>query len=119
MAENAAGAVVGTLSTVDPDVGDSFTYTVDDARFEVVGGQLKLKDGQSLDHEAADQVTVTVTSTDASGAATSQAFTLAVADHNEGPTAIALDNTSVDENAAGAVVGTLATTDPDAGDSFT
>ena len=36
----------------DPDSGDTHTFAVDDARFEVVGGQLKLKAGQSLDFEA-------------------------------------------------------------------
>ena len=31
--ENVLGAVVGTLQTIDEDLFDSFTYTVDDARF--------------------------------------------------------------------------------------
>ncbi len=117
--ENAAGATVGTLSTTDVDDGDSHTYAVDDARFEVVGGELKLKDGVSLDHEAESSVAVEVTTTDASGATYSETFTIAVGDVNEGPSDIALSNTSVDENAAGAVVGTLSTTDVDDGDSHT
>ncbi|MEM7719780.1 MAG: calcium-binding protein, partial [Pseudomonadota bacterium] len=50
--ENDDGAVVGAVSATDPDAGDTVTLTVDDARFEVVGGQLKLKDGESLDYEA-------------------------------------------------------------------
>ena len=37
VAENAAGAVIGSLTTTDPDAGDSHTYTVSDSRFEVVG----------------------------------------------------------------------------------
>ncbi|MEQ9586493.1 MAG: hypothetical protein RJS97_00730, partial [Parvibaculaceae bacterium] len=117
--ENSAGAVVGTLSTTDVDAGDSHTYAVDDARFEVVGGELKLKDGVSLDHEAESSVAVEVTTTDASGATYSETFTIAVGDVNEGPSDISLSNASVDENAAGAVVGTLSTTDVDAGDSHT
>jgi Ca2+-binding RTX toxin-like protein len=117
--ENAAGAIVGTLSTTDVDAGDSHTYAVDDARFEVVGGELKLKDGVSLNHEAADSVDVQVTTTDASGATYSETFSIAVGDVNEGPNDIALSNSSVDENAAGAIVGTLSTTDVDAGDSHT
>jgi VCBS repeat-containing protein len=115
--ENAAGAVVGTLSTTDVDAGDTHSYSVDDARFEVVGGQLKLKDGQSLNHEAEASVAVEVTTTDASGATFSETFSIAVGDVNEGPSDIALSNTSVDENAAGAVVGNLSTTDVDAGDT--
>src|SRR5690606_35983226 len=43
VAENAAGAVIGTLSVTDPDAGDTFTYSVDDDRLEVVEGRLKLK----------------------------------------------------------------------------
>jgi hypothetical protein len=38
IAENAVGAVVGMLSTVDPNAGDKHTYTVSDNRFEVVNG---------------------------------------------------------------------------------
>ncbi|MCV6602557.1 MAG: cadherin-like domain-containing protein, partial [Cohaesibacter sp.] len=63
VAENAAGAVVGTLTTTDQDSGDSHSYTVSDNRFEVKDDgngnmQLKLKDGVSLDHEAASSVSV-------------------------------------------------------------
>eukprot|EP00435_Cladocopium_sp_Y103_P077792 s1_g1531.t1 len=117
--ENAAGAVVGSLSTTDVDDGDTHSYSVDDARFEVVGGDLKLKDGVSLNHEAESSVAVEVTTTDASGATYSETFNIAVGDVNEGPSDISLSNTSVDENAAGAVVGSLSTTDVDDGDSHT
>ncbi len=119
VAENAAGAVVGALSVTDPDAGDSHTYTVSDDRFEVVDGQLKLKDGVALDHEEADSISVDVTATDAGGLSRTESFDIAVGDVNEVATDIALDNASVAENAAGAVVGTLSVTDPDAGDSHT
>src|SRR6185295_2608952 len=112
-----AGAVVGTLSTVDPDAGDGHSYTVSDDRFEVVGGELKLKAGVALDHEAEPSVTVQVTSTDADGFSVSENFTITVANVNETPTDIALSNATVAENSAGAVVGTLSTVDPDADDS--
>ena len=62
IAENAAGAVVGTLTSVDADAGDQFSYEVSDGRFEVVDGQLKLKDGMSLDHESEPSVSISVTS---------------------------------------------------------
>ncbi|MEQ9642146.1 MAG: hypothetical protein RIM84_19130 [Alphaproteobacteria bacterium] len=117
--ENVDGGIVGTLSTTDPDAGDSFAYTVDDPRFEVVDGQLALRDGQSLDAETESTIDITVTSTDSGGTSTQQTFTISVADLNEGPTSIDLDNASISENAAGGIVGTLSTTDPDAGDSFT
>ncbi|MFN3259691.1 MAG: hypothetical protein ACE37J_03940, partial [Pikeienuella sp.] len=117
--ENAAGAVIGTVTVADPDAGDSHTLSVSDARFEIVGGQLKLKDGVSLDHEAEPTVSVTVTATDSGGLSKAQSFDIAVADLNEGPTAVSLSATDVDENAAGAVIGTVTVADPDDGDAHT
>jgi len=115
--ENAEGATVGSLTTTDVDAGDTATYAVSDDRFEVVDGDLKLKDGVSLNHEEADSVSVTVTATDSGGLTTSETFEISVGDVNEAPTDIALDNLSVDENAEGATVGSLTTTDVDAGDT--
>ncbi|MEM9440751.1 MAG: LamG-like jellyroll fold domain-containing protein [Pseudomonadota bacterium] len=89
LAENAAGATVGTLSTRDADAGDAHGYTVSDARFEVVGGALKLKDGIALDHEAEAEVTLEITATDRAGASTTETVTLDVTDVNEGPKDIA------------------------------
>ena len=117
--ENNAGAAIGNLAATDPNGDTAFTYAVDDARFEVIDGQLKLVDGVSLDHEAAAAVTVNVTVADAGGLTFTQAFNVTVNDVNEAPTAIALDNASVDENAAGAVIGNLTTTDPDGDTAFT
>ena len=85
VAENAAGAVIGTLSVSDVDANDSATYSVSDARFEVVNGQLKLKDGVSLNYEAAHSVDVTVTATDSGKLSTQQTFTIQVGDVNEAP----------------------------------
>ncbi|MCV6600419.1 MAG: cadherin domain-containing protein, partial [Cohaesibacter sp.] len=123
VAENAAGAVVGTLTTTDPDSKDSHSYTVSDNRFEVKDDgngnmQLKLKDGQSLDREAeSGSVTVSVTTNDGNGGSYSENVTVTISNVNEAPTDIAISGTTVAENAAGAVVGTLTTTDPDSGDS--
>ncbi|MBL6456754.1 cadherin repeat domain-containing protein [Belnapia sp. T6] len=118
LAENAAGAVIGTLAVSDPDAGDLHRLTVSDDRFEVVGNALKLRDGIALDYEAAKTVTVTVTATDRGGLALSQDFRIAVQDANEAPTDITLSATSIRENAAGAVLGSLRAFDPDTRDSF-
>jgi hypothetical protein len=116
--ENTAGALIGSLSVDDPDAGDSHTFSVDDDRFEIADGQLKLKDGIALDHETEDQVDVTVTATDSGGLAVSETFTLAVADVNEAPTDILL-GTDVDENAAnGTLVKVAVAIDPDDNESF-
>jgi hypothetical protein len=115
--ENAAGAVIGTLSTTDPDAGNTHSYSVSDNRFEVVNGQLKLKSGVSLDFEGANSVALKITTTDQGGLSYSENFSVTVKDVNEAPTDIALSNLSVDENASGALVGTLSTTDPDVGNT--
>ncbi|MEM6474203.1 MAG: Ig domain family protein, partial [Planctomycetota bacterium] len=117
VAENDAGATVGTLSSFDPDAGDSVIYTVSDDRFEVVEGELRLAEGVELNHEEAASIEVTVTATDSAGASTEETFEINVADVNEGPSDLALDGNTLAENDAGATVGTLSSFDPDAGDS--
>ena len=119
VAENAAGAVIGNLGVTDPDAGDTHSWSVNDARFEVVGTQLKLKAGQSLNFESEPTVNLTITATDLGGAGFSynEPFVIAVSNVNEAPNDITLDNLNVAENAAGAVIGNLGVTDPDAGDT--
>jgi len=119
IAENTAGAIIGTLTTIDPNAGDSFTYTVSDSRFEVVGSTLKLKAGIALDYEVTRALNLTVTARDQGGLTKAQSFGLAVTDVNEAPTALKLAAATVAENAAGASIGTLSTIDPDAGNTFT
>uniref|UniRef100_UPI0028AA728A beta strand repeat-containing protein n=1 Tax=Rhizobium sp. TaxID=391 RepID=UPI0028AA728A len=98
--ENKFGATIGHLTTTDKDVGDTHTYTVSDDRFEVVNGDLKLKQGVSLDYETAHTVTVSVTSTDSGNLTTSQDFTIQVGDVNEAPTGVTFGSVvnSIDEN---------------------
>src|SRR5262249_965086 len=115
LVENVAGAVIGALSAVDPDAGDTHTFGVSHTRFEVVNGQLKLKDGISIDFESEPTLNVVVTATDSAGHAVQETFTLSVGDVNEAQTALSLDHNQILENAAGAVVGTLTVVDPDAG----
>ena len=118
--ENGDGVVVGDLTTTDVDAGDTHTYTLsgdDAASFEVVDGQLKLKAGVSADYETQSTYAVTVTTTDGLGSTFAQSFSVTINDVNEAPTAITLSASAIDENAAGAVVGTLTTTDVDAGDT--
>lgn len=63
---------IGTLNVVDPDIAGfadgSYSYSVSDSRFEVVGNVLRLKQGAALDYEAASSVTLTVIATDMSSA---------------------------------------------------
>ena len=102
------GIIVGILSTVDQDTNDTYTYALsgDDAdKFEVVEGQLKLKDGVAADYETQSTYSVTVTSTDSGGETAAQTFTLNVV------TTINLTSYSFAENTAGVLIGDLSVTD--------
>jgi hypothetical protein len=85
---NAAGAVVGTLSTDDPDAGDTFTYSffsglghTDNSSFEIVGNELRIKG--VADFETKASYTVRVRSTDSASNTTEKTFTVTVTDVNE------------------------------------
>ncbi len=122
IAENpSAGTVVGTLSVSDPDVGDTFTFSLsgDDASsFQVDGAELQ--SAEVFDFEAQPSYSVTITATDEGGLTISDDFTITVIDENESPVAVALDNTTILENrSTGTLVGKLTATDPDVGDTFT
>ena len=122
---NAANATVGTLSTTDVDAGDTFTYTLvsgtgdtDNASFSISGDALQLT--PSADYETKNSYAVRVRTTDAGGLFYEDTFSITVNNLNETATDITLTPSSIQENnAAGAAVGTLAATDPDAGDTFT
>ena len=119
VSENAAGAIIGNITSTDPDAGDSVTFSVSDTRFEVVSNQLKLKAGVSLDYEAAHTVPLTITATDSHGLSSSRNVTITVVNVNEAPTAPTLSATTVAENLPGSIIGTVSATDPDAGDTLT
>ena len=126
IAENAAAnTVVGTLSTTDPDAGNTFTYTLvsgagdtDNGAFNISGSSLRAT--AAFNFETKSSYSVRVRSTDQGGLSVEQAFTITVTNVNETPTVVALSASSIAENAAAnTVVGTLSTTDPDAGNTFT
>ncbi|MBV8255897.1 MAG: cadherin domain-containing protein [Chitinophaga sp.] len=122
IAENKAiGTLIGNFSTTDVDPGNTFTYTLsgaDAASFAVNGSQLI--SNVVFDYEVKSSYQVTVTATDNYGASFTKTFTITVLDANEPPTDITLSNSSIDEfKPQGTLVGTLSTTDPDAGDTFT
>lgn len=83
--ENVRGAVVGRLSVNDPDPNDTHTWRVDDPRFEVVAGMLKLRDGIALNYEVEPSVTVRITASDSGTPPGSvvQDFVITVQDREE------------------------------------
>jgi gliding motility-associated-like protein len=126
VAENSAsGTTVATLSATDADAAETFTYTLvsgtgdtDNASFSITGNTLST--AAVFDFETKSSYSVRVRVTDAGGLTFEKVFTISVTDVNEAPTALALSNASVLENAAsGTTVGSLAGTDADAGDTHT
>jgi hypothetical protein len=61
--ERLAGLAIGRLSAPDPD-GDPLDFSVQDPRFEIVDGVLKLKDDQGFDLAAGGNVPVDITAAD-------------------------------------------------------
>ena len=65
VAENAIAAIIGNVAALgDPDAIGSHTFTVSDSRLEVVSGQLKLKNGTSLNFEAGASINLSISATD-------------------------------------------------------
>ncbi|SES39254.1 Carbohydrate binding module (family 6) [Tranquillimonas rosea] len=119
--ENAAAAVVGTLSAVDPE-GAAMTFSTEDARFVVEGDSLRLADGVSFDHEAGETVQVEVTAADPAGNTTTAVLDIAVADLPEAPELAedaAVEDVFVATGETGSVdlAAALGASDPDAGDT--
>jgi methionine-rich copper-binding protein CopC len=120
-----SGTTVGTLSTTDPDAGDTFTYSLvsgtgdtDNGSFTITGDTLKTN--AVFDFETKSSYSIRVQSTDSGSLTFEKVFTISVNNVNEAPSDIALSNASVDENqASGTNVGTLSATDQDAGDTHT
>ncbi len=74
------GSVVGTFSTTDPDVGDTFTYAfcggTDDASFQINGGNLQ--SAAVFDFEVKNSYSICVRSTDSGTLSTTKTLTISV-----------------------------------------
>ncbi|PSB50835.1 Ig-like domain-containing protein, partial [Chamaesiphon polymorphus] len=114
--------IVGTITSTDPDIGDSFTYSLvagtgdgDNSKFAIAGDKLVIKN--SPDYEAQPSYTIRLKTTDVGGLSYERQVTVNVTDANETPLAVNITNTTVTENALGdLVVGELSALDPDAND---
>lgn len=72
-----SGVVLGTLSAIDPDEGDTHTFEIvaGDGRFEIVNGnQLKLKEGEVI-KEGDGTFTITIEAKDEGGLTYYEVFT--------------------------------------------
>jgi ELWxxDGT repeat protein len=114
-----ANTVIGSFSTTDPDVGESFAYSLvpgsginDNGFFNIVGNQLRAN--SSFDFETKNNYTVRVRTTDQGGLFIEQDFVIKVTDLNEAPTAILLSNNTVNRLfGPNTVIGSFSSVDPD------
>lgn len=123
--ENAGtNAVIGTLSTTDPDQGQIHFYSLapgegaeHNGLFNVNGALLRASG--NLDYETGNRYHVRIQSTDNGGLTCEAAFTIEISDVNEAPSGITLSNHTVAENADPATeVGLLSSLDQDQGQSY-
>lgn len=98
-----ANTTVGTLATTDPDLGNTFTYTVvsvdgdtTSTAFNINGNSLRITN--SPDYETKNSYSVRIRTTDQGGLYYKKTFTITINDRNETPTDITLTPSSVDEN---------------------
>ncbi len=112
----ATGTVVGTLVAEDATPGP-YTYTlVSGEGFQIVGNQLRVAAGGTLDFETAPARDVVVDVRNGAGMTARFTVGVEVQDAPEAPSGLALSAATVVENAeAGTLVAELAGTDPEGG----
>ena len=105
--ENSVGGRVTPLVIHDENFDTEHIVTVDDERFEVVNGELRLVDGVALDFETERSVTIAVTAAQigVGGNSFTQEITVAVGDLPEQIETVTLNSDSVVELELGAIVG--------------
>lgn len=128
LAENStAGALIGTLTAVDPDglgvlqnwtivsgnVGGAFTLNPST-------GQLTVANTAALDFESTPFFTLVVTVSDGSGTSLPEFVTVQLQNVNEAPVVLVMSSYLVVENSIpGTIIGSVAASDPDFGDTVT
>ena len=78
-----SGSAVATLTTVDANAGDSHSYAlIADAsgKFEIVGDEIRVRAGKTVDFETESSFTLTVRATDAFGETHDEVLTITVQD---------------------------------------
>ncbi|MDB5391591.1 MAG: hypothetical protein JWM11_7237 [Planctomycetaceae bacterium] len=123
--QNVANATVGTLTAVDPDTGNTLTFSLapgtgstDNSSFSIVGNSLQIIPVTSF--ATKNNYAIRVRVTDQGGLSFDKQFTINVTKTNTAPTDISLSSTSVvQHNVANATVGTLSAIDVDTGNTFT
>lgn len=119
------GTVVGMLSSVDADLGDTHTYILvngaggnGNSMFTINGNLLQTATG--FNYEVLTSTTIRVRTTDSYSLTFDKVLTVTVQDVNEPIVSMSLSNTLVAENMpAGTTVGLLSSVDTDLNDTHT
>lgn len=120
---NSVNEVIGTMTSTDQDVGETYTYSLvegadDNDVFNVLGNQLRASQG--FDFETQASYAIRLQTTDNNGGSFQKDFMIQVTDQNEAPTNILLDNSTIQETlSVRTLVGNLSSVDPDADEDFT
>ncbi|MDB5336835.1 MAG: hypothetical protein JWN70_2454, partial [Planctomycetaceae bacterium] len=128
LAENSAnGTTAGTITGTDPDAGQSLTYSITSGNtngafaINPTTGKTTVANSAALDFETKPSFSLVVRATDngTPSLSSSTTVTISLTNVNETPV-IAAQSFSIAENSAnGSVVGIVAASDPDAGQSLT
>ena len=108
----ANGTAIGTLAAIDPDSGDTFSYTLVDTaggRFAIDSstGELTLADSSLIDFETDSSHTITVRVTDSGALTYDEIFTVNVINLNEVPVINDLTVTLAEDAANSTVVANI------------
>ena len=123
----ATGTVVGSVAATDPDPGQALSYSIvqgnESGAFSINSstGQITVANAAALNYETNPtyHLIVQVTDNGSPALGASAAITIGLNDVNESPTFTAAGSLLVNENsAAGTVVGSVAATDPDQGQTL-
>ncbi|MGL5872983.1 MAG: Ig-like domain-containing protein, partial [Xenococcaceae cyanobacterium] len=114
--------VIGTLTTTDPDEGETHTYSlVDDAggRFQIVGNELRVAKGELLDFESDNSHTIKVRTTDSGNPNQffEKTFAIIVTNVNDAPSFTSNPVFNAEQDAPYAY--NIVTSDPDKNDTRT
>ncbi|MCK7554776.1 gliding motility-associated C-terminal domain-containing protein [Chitinophaga sedimenti] len=122
---NAVGITIGNLTSTAPDAGATFTYSLvtgagdaDNSQFTISGNELKA--AASFNYEVKNSFTIRVRSTTNAGLWFEKTFTINVTNVPEPPSNIILSNATIFENnALGALIGSLSAASDEPGATFT
>ncbi len=122
---NAANSAVATLSAVDPDPNNSFSFVLaggqgstDNTSFAIQGNTLVIFPSTNFETKSSYSIRLRVTDQD--GQSFEKPVTITVDNVPEAPTNLNLSQQTIAENQpVGTSVGTFSTTDPDSNETFT